>query len=461
MSEHREIPNNIDAERSVLGACQQWPQRVLPSLAKVGLKPEHFHYHTHGNLFEAFLRMEREGTPIDTVTLGELLTQSDSNQRFGGISKVLEMQDFVPSGTNAGYHGKLIVEAAKRRHLINTLRDAQTAAYDAIDDPVQVADRAIAALSSETMRVGVGGLRRIGEDMADIVHVAQNPDSEDVKRRSCRSTGFWHLDHLLGGGAFGGDLVILAGRPGMGKSALAMQIATNWARGKRKGDELAVAVFSLEMGQRQLEGRLLATEGQADARAIRSGRNVTSEDIDKVVWALKRFESVPLFIDEGALAMSDIVARAKRLANEEGQLGGIVIDYLQLVKEEPGSGRRNREQAVAAMSRTAKLLGKSLDCPVLLLSQLNRSVESRGTNKRPRIADLRESGAIEQDADIVSFVYREEYYRPNKPECKGQAEVIIAKQRSGPTGCVHMDFDGRSIRFTSVQSEEAKRRSAR
>ena len=352
MIESRAMPHNIPAERAILGALMQWPDKVLPAVAELGLKPRHFYRPDYGNLFELFVGMEASGTPITlAVTIPEALMAGGSDQ-YGDFSEALELPDRVSTPANVRHYAELVLDDFHHRQMIVAANDIREGAYDRSAKPAELADRGIAALSCRDINPINGGLLRIGSEMRKIVEAAENPEAP--RQDPPRPTGFRDLDDLLGGGLYGGEVLVLAGRPAMGKSAIAMQMAVNMARGKSHHDQRASAVFSLEMRRRLLEGRLLATEGQTSAQDARNGSPVSARDLDRMQWALKRLESVPLFVDQTpGQTMSQITARARRLHRAEGPLGVIVIDYLQLIKEEPGAGRRNREQAVAAMSLNA------------------------------------------------------------------------------------------------------------
>jgi len=439
------MPHSIESERALLGAAMQWPDRVLTELSALGLQGYHFYRPEHQQLFGMLLEMEREGEPIEVTNIAETVVRSGRAGDFGGVAYVVELPDHCPSAGSAMHYARRIIADERRRTLIDAADDVRRLAVEGTQDPTDVADIAVGRILAGHDAVSVGGWVPIGETLRLVVDEAEASFANPEARRAGVSTGFRELDSKIGG-LFPGDLVVLAGRPAMGKSALAMQIAEHVAQ-----SDGPVGVFSLEMPRDDLARRMACVRASVNVQAMRTQR-LSRVELDRLQRSLKT--KIPrLFVDDKAgLTISQISARARRLARQEGTLALIVLDYLQIVGEELGP-RNNREREVAHMSTQAKKLAKDLGCPVLLLSQLNRSVESR-KDKRPIMSDLRESGAVEQDADVCMFAFRPEYYWPNDSKYIGMAEVIIAKQRNGPTGSVDLHFEGQFTRFRDLTAAE-------
>ncbi|TAH68445.1 MAG: replicative DNA helicase [Rhodopseudomonas palustris] len=472
---YRTAPHNIEAEQSVLGAIlvnNDAFYRVSDFL-----RAEHFFEPVHQAIFDTSASLIRAGKVATPVTLKTFLP---ADTDLGGMTVGQYLARLAAEATtiiNAHDYGRTIYDLALRRDLIGIGTDMVNVAYDAPVDfapkaQIEDAERRLYELA-ESGRYD-GGFQRFSQALAVAVDMAAAAYQRDGKLSGI-STGLRDLDMRMGGLQHS-DLIILAGRPGMGKTALATNIAYNVAKAYRSETQAdgtsktvnggVVGFFSCEMSAEQLATRILAEQTGISSASIRRG-GITERDFDKIRDYAIELQSLPLFVDEtGGLSIAQLCARARRLKRQKG-LDLIIVDYIQLLQ---GSGKRsdNRVQEVTEITTSLKALAKELNVPVIGLSQLSRQVESRD-DKRPQLADLRESGSIEQDADVVMFVYREEYYlqnkepRPGTPEHEkwttemdlvhGKAEVIIAKQRHGPTGTVDMQFEGQFTRFSDLSDD--------
>lgn len=466
------MPHNMQAEQNVLGGLL-FDNNAYERI-EVQLRPEHFYDPLHGQIYEALLRMISRGQLANPVTLK---TYFEKNQGFGegGAEEYLnDLTEGVISIAGINDYATIIHDNFLRRELIrisdNVSYDARHAELDkSAMLQIEAAEQYLFSLAeNDTSEQGLKSLENI---LVGTVEMA-----EQARRNggtiSGVSTGLARLNELMGG-MHRSDLIILAGRPGMGKTALATNIAFHAATTRKTGEEpVGVAFFSLEMSAEQLGTRILAERSAIDSDAIRKGK-LDSNAFNTLVNASKDISSAQFYVDDTpALSVSQLASRARRLKRTKG-LGLIVVDYLQLLQAQIGVRAENRVQEISNISRSLKTLAKELDVPVMALSQLSRAVEQR-EDKRPNLADLRESGSIEQDADVVIFVYREEYYlnkgepemRENETQekynlryqlwqerlekAKGTAEVIIAKQRHGPVGVAHVSFEGRFTRFADL-----------
>ncbi|MDB5618780.1 replicative DNA helicase [Tardiphaga sp.] len=471
----RTAPHNIEAEQSVLGAIlvnNDAFYRVSDFL-----KPEHFFEPIHQTIFETASSIVRAGKVATPVTLKTFLP---ADTDLGGMTVAQYIARLAAEATtiiNTHDYGRTIYELAIRRQLIVVGEDMVNVAYDAPVDfapraQIEDAERRLYELA-EAGRYD-GGFQNFSQAMKTALDMAANAYGREGKLSGI-STGMKALDARLGG-LQQSDLVVLAGRPGMGKTALATNIAYNVARAyqfeiqpdgtKKTTNGGIVGFFSCEMSAEQLATRILAEQTSIASSTIRRG-GITEREFEKIRDHTIELQHLPLYVDEtGGLSISQLTARARRLKRQKG-LDVVMVDYIQLLQ---GSGKRsdNRVQEVTEITTSLKALAKELNCPVIALSQLSRQVENRD-DKRPQLSDLRESGSIEQDADAVIFVYREEYYlqnkepRPGTPEHEkwqldmslvhGRAEVIIAKQRHGPTGTVELQFEGQFTRFSDLVGE--------
>lgn len=419
-------PHSIDAEESVLGALL-----LSSEAANVALETLHaddFYKPAHQLIFEVVQGLFDSNEPIDAVTVSEGLRRDGSLDRMGGIGFLTGLIDGVPSTSNADYYASIVEEHALRRRLMRVGADISLLAgktADPIDDVIDRAEQAVYAVSD---RKHGDGLQSIDDLLGPAIEKAEELHRSGAEVSGV-STGFRDLDRKLTG-LHPTNLIVLAARPGMGKTALAFNIAQNVALAGN-----SVAIFSLEMSREEVVTRLLCAKGRIDSQRLRTGR-LSEGDFTKLSNAAAALYKQNIHVDDSpGLTVTEIRAKCRRLRRKPG-LDLVIVDYLQLMD---GSGQENRQQEIATISRSLKHLARELNVPIIALSQLNRQVEAR-EDKRPRLGDLRESGAVEQDADVVMFIYRDEYYYPEKIESKGIAEVVIAKHRQGGVGRVDMTF---------------------
>ncbi len=481
--DYRQMPHNIEAEQGLLGALLI-NNDAFDQIADF-LRPKHFFDPVHQRIFEAIAKLIGNGNLASPVTLKTWLEMDDGLRELGGAGYLARLASNATTIANAKQYGQTIYDLAVRCELIIVGEEMIGDAYDADigDDPNRQIDRAEQALY-EIAETGSynAGFMAFEQTLTSAITMAERAYQREGKLSGI-STGFKGLDNLLGG-MQKSDLVILAGRPAMGKTALATNIAFtvahNYLQAKQTGNVEArpdgsvlvkdggvVGFFSLEMAAEQLATRMLAERSGVLSSDIRKG-NIHEDEYNRLVTAARALNDAPLYIDHtGAIAIATLAARARRLKRQHG-LGLIVVDYLQLVRASSGRFNDGRVQEVSEITQGLKALAKELDVPVLALSQLSRQVENRD-DKRPQLSDLRESGSIEQDADIVMFVYREEYYlEREKPKegteefalwqermdaVHGAAEVIIGKNRHGPTATAKMAFEGKFTRFSDLAEE--------
>ena len=417
---------------------------ALMAVTELSLAPGDFYRDAHAMIFEAMLALFKEGQPVDTVTLRGRLKTAGKLERVGGEDYLLALTDTIPTIANIEAHAKIVKEKAVVRRVIAACHETVARGYGdygSMEQYLDEAERSVFEVAKDRQR---GTYERINAIvMRTFVEITKA--AERKEHITGLPTGFRHLDWYTAG-FHPGDLVICAGRPGMGKTAFAMNIAINACRSRGT----PVAVFSLEMPKEQLARRLLCSEAGVDGNALRSGK-LTRDDWQPLTRAAGELSELPLYMDDTpSLSLLELRAKARRLKSDKG-LALIVIDYLQLMRS--GLRSESREQEISEITRSLKALAKELSLPVLALSQLNRGVESRGNkDKRPQLSDLRESGAIEQDADTILFIYRDELYNPESTE-KGIAEIIIGKQRSGPTGTVKALFRREFTRFENLEQQ--------
>ncbi len=435
-------PHSVEAEQSVIGGLLL-ENEALDKIADI-LSASDFYRHDHRLIFKHIGKLIEHNRPADIVTVAESLENSAELSSVGGIAYLGALAQNTPTAANIRRYAEIVRERAIMRKLVEVGSGIAESAYAPQGrDAQQLLDEAEAKI----FMIAEGG-KRSSEGFIDIkVLLPQVADRIDMLfSRDNPSdvtgipTGFNDLDKMTSGFQ-GGDLIIVAGRPSMGKTAFSINIAENVAL----DTGLPVAIFSMEMASTQLAMRMIGSVGRLDQHKMRTGR-LEDEDWERLAAALGKLNEAPIFIDEGAgLSSFDVRARARRLHRQCGKLGLIVVDYLQLMSAPAGRQGENRATEISEISRSLKALAKELDVPVVALSQLNRSVEQR-PDKRPVMSDLRESGAIEQDADLILFIYRDEVYNSDSPD-KGTAEIIIAKQRNGPIGRVRLTFLGAHTRF--------------
>ena len=473
---HREMPHNLQAEQNLLGAVLL-DNNITDQFNDV-LQPDYFYDPLHGRIFEAAMRLIGRGQLANPVTLRAYFEKDAAFTEDDPQQYLTDLVDGVISVSEAPSYGEIIYETYLRRQLIKVADQiaheaGQASMEESATKQLEKAEQYLFNLAeNDTLETGLRGFASVLQGTISMAETAANSDGH----LSGVSTGLTDLNRLMGG-MHRSDLLILAGRPGMGKTALATNMAFHAATTTRTGENaVPVAFFSLEMSAEQLGTRILAEQSELDSEGIRRGRLNTAE-FSQLVEASTRISSAPFFIDDTpGLSVSQVASRARRLKRTHG-LGLIVVDYLQLLGAQIGVRAENRVQEISNISRSLKALAKELDVPVLALSQLSRAVEQRD-DKRPNLSDLRESGSIEQDADVVLFVFREEYYlnkgEPTQKETEtsdkfaeryqrwreqleaknGKAEVIIAKQRHGPVGTVNVAFEARLTKFGDLAYDD-------
>jgi replicative DNA helicase len=444
----RGLPASIEAERAILGAILL--DNFAYNQAAESLHAEDFSLDSHRRIYLRMMELAESGRPIDFVTLTEQLGQHKEIEAVGGVVYVTSLTDGLPRVKNIEQYVKIVKDKAMLRYLIHAASSAIQQAYEQdapAEEIIDAAESAIFQIAEKRIGQGFLGIQEIVKASFGSIDKLY----EQGQRITGLETHFEDFDNLTSG-LQKSDLVIVAARPSMGKTAFAINIAENSA----VRDHKVVGVFSLEMSRESLLRRLLCSQAHVDSHKLRTGF-LSREDYHKLVAALGVLLEAPIFIDDTpGISVSEMRAKARRLQQSQGRLDLIIVDYLQLASAAPPGGARryeNRTQEVSAISRGLKALAKEMRCPVIALSQLSRAPETRTGNNRPQLADLRESGAIEQDADVVSFIFREEVYKPDDPDLEGKAELIIAKQRNGPTGTVHLAFIKRSTRFENLAND--------
>jgi len=436
------LPANVEAERSILGAILL--DNFAYNQAAEHLRTEDFSLDSHRRIYSRMVDLAESSRPIDMITLVEELDRHKDLQAIGEVAYVSSLVEGVPERPSIEHYVKIVRDKALLRGLISAANTAIARASeqsDLAEDVLSDAEAAIFQLSEKRIGRGFMGVQEIVRESFGSV--------DALLQRGQRITGlathYGALDELTSG-LQRSDLVIIAGRPSMGKTAFAMNIAENAAI----EDQQVVGVFSLEMSREALVQRLLCSQARIDAHRFRTG-TFFADDSKKIARAMEQLAHAQLFIDDTpGISVSEMRAKARRLKQAQGgRLDLLIVDYLQLMS---GGGKRfeNRTQEVSAISRGLKALAKELSVPVVALSQLSRAPESRGGDHRPQLADLRESGSIEQDADLVMFIFREEVYKQDDPELQGKAEIIIAKQRNGPTGKIRLAFLKPCTRFETL-----------
>lgn len=432
---YRSPPHSREAEESVIGAVLLSEEAVNEVMDVI--HPEDFYVPAHQAIFEAMRELFDTSQAIDAVTVSELLRRRGELEKIGGIQYLTRLVDIVPSTSNVVYYAGIVEEHAKRRELIRAGASVTDFAFNVDEEIATVLDRAEQAVLGVAERRASQTLFEVGPMFNDVLEHIEMLEQQGSDLTGL-ATGYVDIDKKLAG-LQPANLVVIAARPAMGKSSLALGIGINVA-----AQNEPVALFSLEMSKEELVQRILSSVGKVDSMKLRSGQ--LGPLWQRVVDAAGRMYQAPIFIDDSpVVTVTDIRAKCRRLKRRRG-LSLVVIDYLQLMQ---ASNRENRQQEISEITRNLKNLARELEVPIIAVSQLNRSLESR-EDKRPRLADLRESGAIEQDADVVMFIYRHEYYHPEEQEKKGIAEVIVAKHRAGSTGPVEMTFQPEFTRFANL-----------
>lgn len=451
VTELRVLPQDVLAEQAVLGSLFISPDKLIT--IREFIEADDFYKHSHKVIFQAMITLSDRNEAIDAATVRSILANQGDLQNIGGLSYIAELVSSVPTSANADYYAKIVAEKAMLRNIISRLTDSVNLAYNGettSEDILAKAEQALIQINEHSNRTG---FRKI----SDVLKV----NYENLEIRSQQKgdvtglpTGFRDLDKITTG-LHPDQLIILAARPAVGKTAFVLNIAQNVGTKQNK----PVAIFSLEMGAESLVDRMLAAEGLVDSHALRTGQ-LTEQDWNNVTIAQGALAEAPIYIDDTpGIKITEIRARSRKLAQEvEGGLGLIVIDYLQLIT---GTRPENRQQEVSEISRQLKILAKELKVPVIALSQLSRGVEQR-QDKRPVLSDIRESGSIEQDADIVAFLYRDDYYRRDTDEENNDAvedntiEVILEKNRAGARGTVKLMFQKEYNKFSSIAQFEER-----
>ncbi|UTR12362.1 replicative DNA helicase [Evansella sp. LMS18] len=435
----RTPPQNIEAEQAVIGAIFIDDQALVTASER--LAPEDFYRAAHQRIFTVMLTLSQRGEPVDLVTVTSELQTKKWLEEVGGVSYLSDLANSVPTAANIGYYSQIVEEKSLLRRLIRVATNIATDGYAADEDVDAIlndAEKTILEVSQKKNSGAFIPIKDVLVEAFDKIEMLQNSAGEITGI----PTGFNELDRITAGFQRN-DLIIVAARPSVGKTAFALNISQNVAT---KTDE-NVAIFSLEMGADQLVMRMLCAEGNIDAQRLRTGK-LEDEDWEKLTMAMGSLSKAGIYIDDTpGVKVNEIRAKCRRLKQERG-LGMIMIDYLQLIQGDARSSE-GRQQEVSEISRSLKGLARELEVPVIALSQLSRGVESR-QDKRPMMSDIRESGSIEQDADIVAFLYRDDYY-DRESEKKDIIEIIIAKQRNGPVGTVELAFVKEYNKFVNLE----------
>jgi len=443
-------PQDIEAEQAVLGAVFLDADAIIDAMEVIA--PEDFYRRSHQIIFQAMIQLNDRSESIDLITLKAEIEKSNSLEDVGGLTYLTELSQASPSATSIAYYAKIVDDKATLRNLIQTASRIVTKGFEQDEDVQSIIDQAEKSILEVSEKRNSNGFQSIAEvlnrTIETIDQLAQN--NEEI---TGLPTGYAALDKMTAG-LQKEELIILAARPAVGKTAFALNIAQNVGT---KTDR-SVAIFSLEMGAESLVNRMLCAEGSIEASHLRTGQ-LSEEEWRNLIVAMGSLSNANIYIDDTpGIKISEIRARCRKLAQEKGNLGLILIDYLQLIE---GTGHENRQQEVSEISRQLKKLAKELKVPVIALSQLSRGVEQR-QDKRPVLSDIRESGSIEQDADIVAFLYRDDYYRsegddddePEEQQNNNVIEVIIEKNRSGARGTVELLFIKEYNKFSSVSPRE-------
>ena len=431
-------PHNIEAEASLLGAMLLTVDAIIDATQIV--EAAHFYKPVHQSIFDAITSLYGRGEAVDVITVNDELKRAGVDDSVAGTGALMSLSAGTPAATNASHYARIVYQHAVLRSLITTAHEIAEIGYSQPDDVQQAVDEA------ETMVFNVAQ-GRVTDSMA-FMHDLLGDTLDDIEQLYDRGdaitgtpTGFIDLDEITAG-LQPNSLIVVGARPAMGKTSFALNIVAHASMVEQR----PVLLFSLEMSKLELSKRMLTSEAKVDATSIRNGR-LKDEDWTKLAQAMGRLGKAQLWIDDDPnITVMDIRAKARRLKSKVGDMGMVVVDYLQLM-----SGRasaENRQVEISEISRGLKILARELECPVIALSQLSRSLEQR-TDKRPMLADLRESGAIEQDADVIMFIYRDEVYNEDSPD-KGTAEIIIGKQRNGPIGTCRLAFIGQHTRFENL-----------
>ncbi len=441
------LPVNLDAERFVLGSILLDDSLFVQAAG--ALEPDHFALEKHRRIFARMRELQERGLHIDRITLANELIRHDQLEAIDGLSYLISLDDGLPKISNIDAYIRIVREKALLRSIIfasQKLIDRCVIAADTPEEILAGAEETLLGIGEGQANAGPASPAQILNDYAGGANAFLDPN----KRQKGLTTGFVKFDEMTGG-LHPGELFILAARPAMGKTAMALNIAQHVACGRAPRP---VAVFSLEMSKESLLTRMLCAASRVDSQKFRAGFLNKSER-EKLAIAASDLTNAPLFIDDTAgLNLMDLHAKVRRLKAEHGDLALVVLDYLQLMS---GHGRyENRVQEISSLSRGLKLLSKELEVPILALSQLSRAPEMRQGDHRPQLSDLRESGSIEQDADLVAFIFREEVYKPDRQDLRGAAELLLSKQRNGPTGKMNLVYLKQWTTFANPAHEVAE-----
>ncbi|MDQ6993771.1 MAG: replicative DNA helicase [Mariprofundus sp.] len=433
-------PNAHDAERAVLGGVMLDPEAL--ERLEGSLRPEHFYVAANSHIFHSILELSSKGQPVDALTVKDLLERREELDSSGGESYLAELINAVPTSANVRHYADIVRERSVLRDLLSVCSNVTREVYEEperdVNEHLDIAEKNILAVA-ENFNRSRPAFNKMGTLM---IETYKELETRYAQKKAVTGvpSGFDDLDVMLAG-MQRGDLIVVAGRPSMGKTAFSMNVAQNASI--RSDDTGVVAIFSLEMSAQQIAMRMLAVEARVDMSHLRTG-SFSATDWSRLAGASGSLAESAIFVDDTpSISVMEVRSKCRRLKREEKKLDLVVIDYLQLMSGSAGSERR--EQEISEITRSLKGLAKEMDVPVIILSQLNRSLEARA-DKRPMMSDLRESGAIEQDADVIMFIYRDEVYN-KKPENEGLAEIIVAKQRNGPTGIVKLTFLNKYTRF--------------
>ena len=435
-------PQNVEAEQSIIGAILIDNEALPKALEIIGI--DDFYKTSHRKIFRSMVELFDRNEPIDLITLTDFMKRSDELEAVGGVSYLSSLVNMVPTAANIKYHSKIVREKGLLRSLLRSATEIASKVYEdnlEAEEMVDYAEKSIFDISDKRVKASFITLKELIKSSFEMIEHLYDKKEAITGVPS----GFRDLDELTTGFQKG-DLIVVGGRPSMGKTAFTLNIAQHVGLESKE----PVAIFSLEMAKEQLAFRMLCSEAMVNSNSIRKGF-IKKEDWHKLTGAASKLTGAPIFIDDSSgITVLELRAKARRLKMEHG-LSLVIVDYLQLMRGK-GSFER-REQEISDISRSLKALAKELSIPVIAVSQLNRSVEQRRP-PTPMLADLRESGAIEQDADVILFLYRDEVYNKDTPANKGEAEVIVAKQRNGPIGKVNLTFNSSCTRFLNRADRE-------
>jgi replicative DNA helicase len=441
LAEPQVPPQNLDAEESVLGAMMLSPAAIAAVSEVLSPDGREYYRESHAKIYRAALALYAKGEPVDAITLVDELDERGELEDVGGKVRVHELAALVPASANAGHYARIVKEAATLRGLIRVGGEIAQLGWERPGETPELVDRAeqiLFELSQEKATSEFSHIETLLKESFERITQLYESGADVTGVPS----GFRDLDRITSGFQEG-NLIVMAARPSMGKSALGLGVAANLAVRK----SVPVALFTLEMSKSEVTQRLMCSEAKVESQRLRTGK-LSADDWPRLTAACDKLAKAPIYVDDtGSITMMEIRSKARRLKAKHPDLGLIIVDYLQLMTS--GTSVENRVQEVSQISRSLKVLARDLDVPIVALSQLSRAVEQRH-DKRPILSDLRESGSIEQDADIVMFIYRDEYYNGEESDQQGLAEVIVAKHRNGPTDTVKLSFLKRYAKFSDL-----------